>query len=71
MTRTKPSEKTETRGRKPVYFHEMGSSGALDLSGAVINHDDIPFELTGASGRRIFSKMSRNSTIAATLFAVL
>lgn len=70
MTRTKPSEKTETRGRKPVYFQEMGSSGALDLSGAVINHDDIPFELTGASGRRIFSKMARNSTIAATLFTV-
>ena len=71
MTRTKPSEPTtETRGRKPVYFHEMGSSGALDLSGAVINHDDIPFELTGQQGRRVFSKMGRNSTVACTLFTI-
>lgn len=69
MTRNKKPT-TETRGRKPIYFTEMGNSGALDLSGMVLNHDDIPVELTGSMGRHTFSKMARNSTVSATLFAI-
>lgn len=68
MKRTK--QPVSDVGRKPAYFHEMGSSGALDLSGSVINHDDIPYELVGQQGRRVFAKMGRNSTVAATLFTI-
>lgn len=64
------NSKFETRGRKPAYFNEMGSSGPLDLAGYAINYDELPSELDGAAGRRVFAKMGRNSTVASTLFTI-
>lgn len=71
---TKTAMKRKDSGRKAadkrVWTHSIGNDYAFDQSGFVLNIDDIPGELTGWSGRRIFSKMSRNSTIAATLFVI-